>query len=239
MVDIVRFWKKPLLGCLFLVVVFGLCAAQVGPVTAAPMESSTPALQYPHLRGLSDATVQQKVNAQLADQEKSDLETRADCLKQNKLPANDRKEAMETIRVTYLSARFLSLLVRSTDYNCGAYPNIGVPVPMTLDLKTGDAVDWSSLFRTDFLTSTGRSRFQATRLYLSHYKQTDKDCLDAVKAGDSGFDFWLDAKKRVLVMTPDFPHVIQACAEEVELPLTVVAPFVVDRAVADDWLRTR
>lgn len=210
--------------------------------TAAPMHTEGANPVYPRLTGLADAKVMAQVNALLAAQEKTDRASRTDCLKQLKdagqKPTKDSYS--ETVTVTYLSARLLSVNVKSS-YDCGGpYPNNGIETPMTFDLTSGQPIDWSQAFKPGFMPS-GAKGAALTRLYRARYpKDQDADCKSAVKTEDPFQDapiLWLDSK-RGLVVQPDFPHVIAACAEDLTLSAADLAPYLKDAGLAADLRAT-
>src|ERR1700733_7873562 len=166
------------------------CAA--AQVAAAPMHSSGQTPIYPRLTKYPDAKIMAKVNAALAAQEKADRSARADCLSQLK-DAGEKPDAdsySTEITITYLSLRFLSVNV-VTGYDCGGpYPTSGAEAPMTFDLATGSAIDWSKLFKPGFLppdTADGTAPPSAlTKLYRARYRNgpDDADCRSAIADQD-------------------------------------------------------
>ena len=215
-------------------------AAHAAPA-AAPLHTQGANPVYPRLTGLADPKVMAQVNALIAAQEKTDRASRADCLAQLKeagqKPTKDSYS--EAVTVTYLSGRLLSLSVVSS-YDCGGpYPNNGIATPMTFDLASGRQIDWSQAFKPGFLS--GAKGSVLTRLYRARYpKDQDADCRSAVNTDDPFGEapiLWLDAK-RGLVVEPDFPHVIAACAEAVALSAADLAPYLKDASLTADLQAT-
>jgi len=215
-------------------------------VVASPMRSMAPRLRFPRVSGMRDEVVQRRVNAILANREREDIGTLSGCRRPIVGPRVKDSDS-ETVRVAYLSSSFLSIDVRRTVWQCAPYPQIDIPEPITLDLRSGREVDWAQFFAPGFLPVRDFSMpvkprsgppSRLTTLYLGGYKGHDAECLDAVK-GDSlyGFDLWFDRRQAALVAVPDFPHVIRACAEEVAIPLSAVLPYVSDEAAARELAR--
>lgn len=195
-------------------------------VLAAPMQVSGIEPHYPRLTRFPDAAVMARVNADLAAKEKANAADYKECL--SDLHDSGGKPDGDTwsvsVSVTYLSAHFLSVGVTSSSYCGGAYPNNGIETPVTYDLSTGSAIDWKTAFKPGFLTD------RLNALYRAAYpKNADAECRKLVRdqppfgiADDAIFR--IDAGKGLVVL-PDFPHAVQACAQEVPLPLAGIAPY--------------
>ncbi len=244
--DRLRTKRSVLFGVLCLSVFSGGAFGQRKTATvlvASPIQSRTPSLRFPRVSGLPDADVQRQANEVLADREKQDLQRLRDCtdvLHYQSPGAKD--EDSETIRVTYLTPHFLSVDARVTVLQCAPYPQLNLPEPLTVDMRTGREVDWKQFFVDGFLPVPDYSvprkpqtvpTAKLTLLYLSRYKQTDPQCVSAVKDDVSyGYDLWLDRRRKALVVVPDFPHVIRSCADEIAIPLSEVLPYIADEAAA-------
>lgn len=222
--------------------------AAAPPIAATPMHTSSPSLIYPRLIKFPNAGVMARINALLAAQEKADRAAKTDCIAQlkeaNQKPTADSYTA--DITVTYLSVHYLSINVVSA-YDCGGpYPNAGIESPLTFDLDTGTAIDWAAEFKPGFLPPQGADENSPpaalTKLYRARYPHSkdDADCRSAIAEQDPFSDapaFWLDAK-RGLVVEPDLPHVIQACAEEMVLTPADLATVLKDAKLLADLRST-
>ncbi len=197
-----------------------MAAPALAQIAAAPLHSEGRVLAYPRLTQFPDAAVKAKVNDALAAQEKTDRDSRNDCFSQ--LRQAGQKATPDSyhagIRLAYLSQRYLSVEVH-TGYDCGgAYPTNDDSAPVSFDLKTGAALDWDSLFKPGFITAAEGKKAGVWALYQKRYGKTgqDKDCKEAVAGqDDASLHLWLDSKRGGLVAQPDFPHVIEACAEQI------------------------
>lgn len=244
--DRLRTKTSILLGVFCLAVFSGGAFGQRKATTvlvANPMQSRTPSLRFPRVSGLPDADVQRQVNTILATRESKDIKTLKEC--RQGIPGLPQKdEDSESTRVTYLTPHFLSVDARLTVWQCAPYPQVNLPEPLTVDLKTGREVAWKQFFVDGFLPVPDYSvrrkpqtvpTAKLTLLYLSRYKQTDTQCVSAVKDDSSyGYDLWLDGSRKVLVVVPDFPHVIRSCVDEIAIPLSEVLPYIADEATARD-----
>jgi hypothetical protein len=191
---------------------------------------------YPRLIAFSNPAIMAKVNAALAKQEADDRDTRSDCIKSVlEAKQNPSATAYETdISVSYISPRYLSVNVVSS-YDCaGAYPTNGAETPLTFDLTTGEPVDWKALFKPGFLPSEdGEDAAHPSglaKIYKARYRKTDAaddDCRSVIADPSWSFSpiLWLSATTGLMVQ-PDFPHVVAACADELNLSAADLAPFV-------------
>jgi hypothetical protein len=200
-------------------------AAAASAVVVRPLHSPAGKIVYPRIVAGVSAAVRRTANQVLASQEENDRDQRADCIEQIRT-AGDKPEAdsfTETVAVTYVSARYLSLDVRQSYFCATAYPTDGAPNPLTIDLADGKALDLKTLFRPGFLPREGAmASARVIKLYRAHYAAPpDTDACRDVIADDASFndgvDLWLDAAKGGLVVQPDFPHVIAACAVPIVL----------------------
>jgi hypothetical protein len=206
--------------------------------TAAPMHSSGAKPAYPRLTRFPDAKIMAAVNALLAGKQKEARANYADCVKQvtDMKMTPDAQTWQEDVAVRYLSARYLSIEVVQSYYCAGAYPTNGAEAPITIDLKTGKEIDWSTMFKPGFLSGDKPGALAA--LYTVRYSNAkeDAECLDAVKQTDpanAGAAFWLDARKG-LMFVPGYPHVIAACAVPMALSAKDLAPYAKDPTLVAD-----
>jgi hypothetical protein len=203
-------------------------------VKVEPMHLDSSIARYPRLVAFPDATARGEVNALLAKAEAKDRKDRSDCLSdlRNSGKAPDPQSYDVHVDVTYVTARYLSMQIRR-DYYCGGpYPNNGVPDPRTIDLATATDVNWQWIFNPGFLGGDGKLAALYRKRYPSVHGK-DADCASAVDEQPLTLLLHLDAK-RGLVVEPDFPHAIQACAEEIGFSPADIAPYVQDaRFLAD------
>jgi hypothetical protein len=230
----------------------GVIAAMMAlSVAVAPLHVSGAMPHFPRLVRFPDAAVEARVNARLAALEKEQRDGYPQCLEGLKQlgekPTDD--DYWVDVKVGYLSARFLSLEISTESYCGGNHPNNGSN-PVTFDLSTGREVDWKNAFKPEFFSVA------LNALYRKLYPWTAKDEADLRKEIAAGqADESDNCKKLVdgqdnfespdaaifrlqagtgLVVSPDFPHVIQACGEEVALPLSSVAPYLKDPHLLDE-----
>ncbi|MBI3676558.1 MAG: hypothetical protein HY243_08055 [Proteobacteria bacterium] len=227
-------------------------------MTVVPLHSAGAKAVYPRLIRFPDAKVMSRVNAALAAKEKQARTEYADCLSDLKEASQkpDKDSYWVEVDVVYLSSRYLSIQTNTSE-NCGGpHPNFGELSPIAFDLSTGSELVWGKLFKPGFLPTessdgTANSRPSIlSKLYRKHYPWTVADtakfkrqvakglvdesdnCREVVD-GQDPFEFsdevvlWLQSEKG-LVVSPVMPHAVQACAEEVVLPVDEIAPYLKD-----------
>ena len=195
-------------------------------------------VRMPRLTRLADAAVRDTVNARL-DAVAADFT----CGDPSGDPASDSLARAEhwtseaTARVAFLSRDALSVTV-GFYHNCGgAYPNYGT-LGRTYSLATGGEVALESLFsnferdRPAILRALyGDVLDEALRRVATlDPERPERDCADVIArtyGDDAGapYSFNFALTPRGVRVWPEFPHVIQACAEENEVPYARLLPF--------------
>ena len=224
-------------------------AAPLAPVVAAaPLHTNGAKASYPRLTRFPDAKIMAKVNALLATKEKEDRGAYTDCLKMLKdmKMKPDKDSYNEDITVRYLSVRMLSIEVVTSYYCAGAYPTNGAEAPVSVDLSTGTAIDWTTQFKPGFLNVESKADVpppgMLTKIYRARYSKAkdDADCRREITDQDpfsSPPIVWLDAKGGI-VFQPDLPHVIAACALTLTLTPAQIAPYLKNAALTADLKAT-
>jgi hypothetical protein len=195
-------------------------------ITASPTFSRSPAQRFPRVSGLTQKDLNDQVNALLAKKEQEDRATRKDCL-QIRIPELPRPTYDETIRLTYLSSRLLSIDIRNTRIGCDAYPNIDITYSLTINLMQGKKLDWHLFFKDGFLEDLKGDSFSLLKIYL-HHAHPDEECLKVVNDPNVKFDLWLDGRRAELMAKPSLPHVVQACAVLVGIPFAEIQEAIRD-----------
>lgn len=145
-----------------------------------------------------------------------------------------------TIDVPMRGPGFISFVITDDVYCGGAHPDVST-MSIVYDLRSGAPVDWTQLLPAA-LTGTLALQQGAdgtrmitlasprlSELYLAGYGKVptvDADCRQVIADSGSGSPpammAWLDAKAGGLAVQFDLPHVVQACAVPVVIPLATL-----------------
>lgn len=191
-----------------------------------------------------------KINAILGVADERVRAEIADCRILGDGQAEPRATWERAVRIKLAGPQFLSLADTHNIYCGGAYPS-NIQLFATLDLTTGEPVDWADYLPADLasparfttdLNGLPSPRLTAPALIAWYRKaaleQLDEplrtDCADAYAREDLAVTIWLDARREGLgVLTDSFPHVIQACAQEAIMPVAELKTRGADRQLTD------
>jgi hypothetical protein len=135
-------------------------------------------------------------------------------------------------RVEY-TARDIFSIYASSEYYCGgAYPTNDNNVSLTFDMKTGKLVNFEDLFknydadRQEIVKTIFANLLARGERAARSGRTNEGDCeevyqLDRLESSTFAFNF----SKTGLSVQPDWPHVIEACAERVTVPYAKLAKF--------------
>lgn len=181
-------------------------------------------IRFPRLTRYRDTTIMRRVNREL------DAFTREfGCEKTNRDSYYDVRSA-----VTYAASDIFSIYA-SEEYYCGtAYPTNDANNSMTFDLRTGKRVTFEGLFanhtrdsrrilRTIFAKQIANSERLVAANTQGDECDTDPEMFSLAHLESSSFAFHLGANG--LVVQPEWPHVIEACAELVTVPYARIRQF--------------
>jgi hypothetical protein len=227
-----------------LVLMLGLlppAAMAADEVVVSPQKSAGEIAHYPRLVKFPDPQVRDRVNKIFAQYDRKQSDDRRDCLRQlqEQHMQQDKDSFYNSMEVTYVSRRFLSLSVNSSYYCGGPYPVNGAAAPVTMDLTHGAEVDWKKAFKPGFLSvadaKTGEIQLgKLAGIYRARYAKIrdgkdDQECRDAM--GREEFldvSLQLDRAQDGLVIEPQLAHVVQACDEDVVFSGNALAPYIAD-----------
>ncbi len=137
-----------------------------------------------------------------------------------------RGDWTRTVTVTMAGPTYLSYLIVDLNYCGGVHPNFSESA-LVYDLRTGLPVDWTSQLPAgeanlnpehdwNSIPAQQISDKAMQTYYADHL--TDKECQKIVRE-DEDFSLlvWLDAKRGMLTLGTNLPHVDEACAEHVSI----------------------
>jgi hypothetical protein len=209
-----------------------------GIIKLAPMKHLRKGVDAWPLIANPAGAAEQRVNATLTRLNERLGKALQDCdanvresMKENGQPTRGKHPTVDdwsrTVEATMTGPRFLSLIATDETDCGGAHPD-GDQMAMVFDMTTGAPVNWIKLLPksstpsalTDSVTdgSTMGALVQPAlrKMLLS---AADAECKDAF-LDPQGFQLWPDAKHETLVALPfDLPHVVQACANEIDLTM--------------------
>jgi hypothetical protein len=179
---------------------------------------------------------ERRINTALGRLEINLRKSAADCKDSDGKPGDWER----SVRVPMQGPGFISFVIIDNTFCGGAHPDVG-EMAIVYDLRTGAPVDWTHLLPptltgkvalAEQMDGTKMVTLASKRLYalfLAGYDSDhsqDAECKQAIK--DAGADdppammVWPDAKGGGLTIYFDLPHVVQACGEEVTIPLATL-----------------
>lgn len=192
---------------------------------------------YPRIAAAVD-DAEKKINAAVEKLDARVKKAIAEC----KREGGKYADWSRTVEVTMRGPRYLSYVVTDNSSCGGAHPNVGTTA-IVYDLVSGAPVDWAKLLPPKLLgkvslneTSDGTKMItlgskRLYELYMAQYRagerKDDKECTEAMEGmggadREPTFTPWLDAKGGGLGINVDVPHVIQACADSITIPLATL-----------------
>jgi hypothetical protein len=178
---------------------------------------------YPRLTRYRDARVMREVNRQI------DAAT-----KDFGCQGQGGKDASFTVRskVAYADRDIFSIYA-SAQYWCGGpYPTNDSNISQTFDLRTGKLVEFEALFKNyeadkqEILKTIFGQRIVVAEKLKASGKTDDENCdgpydLESLEGHSFSYNF----SSTGLQVQPNFPHVIEACADIVTVPYSKLQRF--------------
>lgn len=192
-------------------------------------------VQLPRLSRFRNTAVQEKVNRE--------LDSLAGSLLCEDRPVVDIPVYFKAAtQVTYAADDVLSVSVHASYYCGGPYPTNDANLSVTYDLKTGSAVSFEELF-TDYQRDAAeivRALYperiaRAEKLVAAGHTEPGENCDDDPfifsidHLLESGFSYALSNDG--LIVQPNFPHVIEACAEVLTVPFERILDFAASNGI--------
>jgi hypothetical protein len=177
----------------------------------------------------------QRINLSLKKIDATMLSTLAECDRDysNFAQMTDNQHAEQSHRgdwtrkvaVTMAGPRYLSYLIKDSNFCGGAHPNFSESA-LVFDLKTGSPVNWTAVLgresklqpADDWISIPAQQVVNKSlkAFYAEHL--SDDECRKIVSEDDDlSLLIWPDAKLRKLVLGSNLRHVVEACAEHVTL----------------------
>ena len=135
--------------------------------------------------------------------------------------------------VTYADRDIFS--VHTTyEMDCGgAHPNAG-DASVTFDLKTGKEIPLRALFK-DITKNQAALGAIVKSAYSTEYERdsneaVDFECVDSIDPSELAFaTYFID--QGTLKIVPSLPHVVEACSEDIPIPLEKIEAFINQKSI--------
>ena len=226
----------------------------VGATGAGTTPKPATVATYPRLDHLPDPIVSQIVNDDLERREHADRREQLECgeslvdYRSDVTSKAERAELVasawvETVTMTYLSARLLSLRIAVEAYCGGTHPDTLID-GLTYDLKNGRAIDWAQALKPGVLSADDRVG-ELTRAYRPRHsasrevKHGPDSCWDFVMIDDpfsTSPRIWIE-QAGIFVSPKGLPQAFDVCAEPVRFSLREFAEWLRDPGLAADFTR--
>jgi hypothetical protein len=183
-----------------------------------------------HLNG--DGEGMASLNERLANEFRWDLREYLSCpIRSTGEPVNsqtpsEQPEYHTEISVLFRNTNLISLL-KTVSGDCGgAYPFVNWS-RSSWDLQSGNPVDFYAWFKSNAippkLYETIAARAKKARIAFNPHEAKDEpNCLDALEENK---DYQITLGTTGLVFSHNFPHVIQACNDSIEIEYNRLKPF--------------
>jgi hypothetical protein len=188
-----------------------------GDIGYAKVRVRRTGIRFPRLTRFRDREVMRKVNRQI-DQLTGEFGCEGERNSYYKVRSN----------VDYADKDIFSIYASAEYYCGGAYPTNDANMSLTFDLRTGKQVQFGELFKNyhadkrEILRTIFASQVKRSERLIASGKAREQTCegdpdlfaLDNLEGSTFAFNF----SRAGLKVQPQWPHVIEACAELVTVP---------------------
>lgn len=219
-------------------------AATAAPATQAVTLIDQPALgedleALPRLTGGTPAIT--AINADLARMDASAVAAAADCVAS--ADGGPGGGSARSITRPMTGPAYLTLRQHAEWYCGGPYPATA-QTAVTWDLATGARLDWAAAvpglgltagstedMPADYVapvSSAALGAWYSRKMLAStetEWVEQCRDVFDPAQLAEQSFNIWADAETGGVTVQPDFPHVVQACAESATLTAADLTGF--------------
>lgn len=190
-------------------------------------------IQFPRLTVYKDVSTMKRVNAQINEVTKEFA-----CESHGK---NDWYKVVS--RVEYAAQDILSIYASANYYCGGSYPTNDANLSLTFDLRTGEKVEFTVLFKNyeadkdRILRVIFAKQLARTEKLLAAGKKSDEnstceedpDLFTLEHLWDTTYAY--NFSEKGIVVQPQWPHVVGACAERVTVPYQQLKEFAAPNGV--------
>lgn len=185
---------------------------------------SDPAFTYPQITNYADEVVMATVNQALTD-----AFGQTSCGEDG---AGRDFEWNVVTTVDYAQQDIFSVNASGNYFCGGAYPTNNYTQTLTFDMKTGETITFPQLFES-YETDQAQilETIYAAQIELAKMSEgvAEEGSCSLVNTLDTlmnyTHDFRLATATKAVIVQPQYPHVIEACAEPVTVPVEQLLPF--------------
>lgn len=204
----------------------GAPAAAVDSIQVRTVRDDSTGIELPRVTLAGRSDVEARVNAVL-DSVAAEMRCDPEIVR----PGAEESSYTSNSEVRLAAHDMLSVSIHSS-YSCGGpYPTNDYNQSVTFDLRTGEVVPFEALFRD----------YAGDRAVITGVLQTtlapeaageNPDCAETVTTEAlAGTTFAYALAETGLIVQPEFPHVIEACAAEVTIPYASLRAYARDGGV--------
>ncbi|PYT61698.1 MAG: hypothetical protein DMG35_08880 [Acidobacteria bacterium] len=191
-------------------------------------------IQFPRVTAYKDAGTMNRVNAQI-----DEVSREFGCSE----PRGKDDSYKVSSRVEYAARDIFSIYASASYYCGGPYPTNDENLSLTFDLGTGKRVEFAELFQNyeankdPILKIIFAKQLARTARLLAAGKKSDEnsnceedpDLFTLKGLRDSTFAY--NFSEKGLVVQPQWPHVVEACAERVTVPYQQLKKFAAPKGI--------
>lgn len=197
------------------------------PIEYQMVSATNPQSSYPLIKDYPDKAVMERVNKTLNEAFKDfgcDSET-----------PKDKSEWNVKISTDYAQNDIFSVNAGGSYWCGGPYPTNNYSSTFTFDMKTGEQITFEKLFKNyqkdkkQIINIIYGDVIAKTNDYVARHPVGDGNCENVNTFGslsDSSQDYRLSTTTKAISVQPNYPHVIEACIEAVEVPVQKLLPFI-------------
>lgn len=187
-------------------------------------------IKFPRLAKYSDTQIMDRINEQIEA-----LTATFGCEKEKSTSETETYFKVQS-SVEYGKNMILSIYASASYYCAGPYPTNDSNLSLTFDLRSGEKISFAQLFKDyesdmePILEIIFSEQIKKSETLMDAGKeadgtcQNDPDLFSLEHLEESTFNFYFSDKG--LIVQPEWPHVIESCAERVLVPYKALEPFV-------------
>jgi hypothetical protein len=203
-------------------------AGETGVIQTAMVQIRNTGITFPVLTGYPDPAIMERVNGQIEA-----LTSTFGC-EEEPVAGTDTYFKVQS-SVEYNRNKILSIYASAAYYCDGPYPTNDSNISLTFDLTKGEKITFEELFKdyeTDkepILETVFAEQIEKSEELMEAGMEADGSCendpdlFSLEHLDESAFNYYFSDQG--LVVQPEWPHAIEACAERVTVPYKALEQF--------------